>query len=385
KKIVEHQGIFLPEGNLFEAIALIVSGTIGAGVLGIPFAVAKVGIFFGILYIVALGFLMMGLNLLLGEIAARTKQHFQLAGLAGMYLGFFGKWIMTAIAYASMLGVLVVYIIGEGETLAALLGGNSFTWSLVFLFVMSVPVVLGMRTIKVIEFVLTLAILAVVLLIVMWSAPYVEWSHISYHNPAYIFFPYGVILFAFSGSAAVPEAHSILAHKDLEFKKAIMYAAIITTVVYSLFAFITVGVTGAQTTEIATVGLGQKLGPWMFVLGNVFAVLAMATSFLMTALALRDSMAWDFKVKQSLSNVLVLGLPLLVFVLGIRQFIAAIDFVGGVLISAQLLLIILIYLRAKQMGHLEKSKYNLHNTLWLVLLLVLAFSVGALYSVFKLF
>jgi len=242
-----------------------------------------------------------------------------------------------------------------------------------------------MRTIKVIEFVLTLAILAVVLLIVMWSAPYVEWSHISYHNPAYIFFPYGVILFAFSGSAAVPEAHSILAHKDLEFKKAIMYAAIITTVVYSLFAFITVGVTGAQTTEIATVGLGQKLGPWMFVLGNVFAVLAMATSFLMTALALRDSMAWDFKVKQSLSNVLVLGLPLLVFVLGIRQFIAAIDFVGGVLISAQLLLIILIYLRAKQMGHLEKSKYNLHNTLWLVLLLVLAFSVGALYSVFKLF
>ncbi|PIZ93656.1 MAG: amino acid permease, partial [Candidatus Magasanikbacteria bacterium CG_4_10_14_0_2_um_filter_41_10] len=42
-----HQGIFRPRITLFEGIALMLSGTIGAGVLGLPYAVAKSGVLIG--------------------------------------------------------------------------------------------------------------------------------------------------------------------------------------------------------------------------------------------------------------------------------------------------------------------------------------------------
>lgn len=383
--IVQHKGIFRKQISLFEGIALIVSATIGAGVLGIPYAVAKVGIPVGLAYIILLGLLMMGLNLLLGEITIRTKETFQLAGLAGKYLGSFGKWFMTLILYGGLFGILVVYIIGEGATLAELFGGSEFMWSLIFFFVATIPIILGMRTLKVVEFVLTIAILAVVMIIAAWSVPHVEIVNITSTNWAHFFFPYGVILFAFSGTTAVPEVHSILKHKEQTFKQVIMYSALITIAVYCIFAFMVVGVSGAETTEIATIGLGQQLGPIMFILGNVFAALAMGTSFMVIGLSLRDSLQWDFKVKRSLSNLIVLGIPLGIFLLGLREFIAAIDFVGGVLISTQLLLIILIYLRARKMGDVAPKKLWFQGSMWLVLLLVLAFSAGAVYSVLKLF
>lgn len=384
-KVVQHHGVFHKQISLFEGIALIVSATIGAGVLGIPYAVAKVGVPVGILYIVVLGFLMMGLNLLLGEVTIRTKETFQLSGLAGKYLGSFGKWFMTAIMYSALFGILVVYVIGEGQTLSELFGGTAYMWSLIFFALASIPIILGMRTLKVVEFVLTIAVLSVVLLIVMWSAPHVQIPHITSTNFAQLLFPYGVILFAYSSATSIPEVHSVLRNKNITFKKVIIYSSLITMAVYCLFAFMVVGVSGTGTTEIATIGLGKQLGSIMFVLGNVFAALAMGTSFMVIGLSLRDSMQWDFNVKKGLANIIVLGVPLVIFLLGLRQFIAAIDFVGGVLVSTQLILIILIYLKAKKHGDIPVKKYGLHNTMWLVILLILAFSVGAVYSITKLF
>ena len=83
--VAPHQGIFRKQLTLWEGVALVLSGTIGAGVLAIPYAVSRVGLLIGFVYILTIGLLMMTLNLLLGEIAARTKGDVQLAGLAKRY------------------------------------------------------------------------------------------------------------------------------------------------------------------------------------------------------------------------------------------------------------------------------------------------------------
>ncbi len=383
--IVHHHGIFRRKLNLFGAVALMVSGTIGAGVLGIPYAVAKVGLGVGLLYIIGIGILMTGLNLLLGEVVIRTKQKFQLSGLANRYLGKVGEWVMTFIVYSALFGILVVYIIGEGETLSTLFGSTPLVWSLVFFFVASIIIMRGIRTIKTVELFLTLGILAIIVLIAVFSTPHISFDHLSYSNLAYLLFPYGVVLFAFHGTTAVPEAHAVLVNKNALFKKSLIIAGIVTTLSYCLFAIAVVGVTGAETTEIATIGLGNKLGSIMFVLGNVFAALAMGTSFIMAGLALRDSFNWDFHVNKRVSNLIVLGVPLIIFLFGIREFIKAIDFVGGVLGSLEMLLIIAIYWRAKQTGDVSPGKYKLHHTVLLVALLIIALTFGAVYSIIKLF
>lgn len=380
-----HQGVFRRRMSLWGGTALIVSSTVGAGVLGIPYAVAQAGIGIGLVYIFGLGVLLIGLNLLLGEVVIRTRQSFQLPGLARKYLGRWGEWLMTSIIYLTMFAVLVIYIIGEGETLASLFGGNPFVWSVVFFLIGGSLVAIGIRTIKVAEMILTLGVMLIVLLIVLASAPHIIWPHIRYTNLAHALFPYGVILFAYSGTAAIPEAYTLLKHKKKQFKKAIIIAGAISMTIYALFAVMVVGVTGADTTEIATIGLGNALGPAMFVLGNLFALFAMGTSFLVNGLALRDSLHWDYRIPPLAASLLVAGLPFLVFVLGLRQFIAAMDFVGGVFISAAMLLIILIYWRAKQKGDVPVGKYRLHHAALLAFLLVLALSFGAIYSIVKLF
>ena len=383
--LARHHGIFRRQISLFEGTALIVSGTIGAGVLGIPYAIAKVGVGVGAALIIFLGLLMMGLNLLIGEISVRTRERLQLVGLARKYLGKWGERIMTLLVYVLLFGVMVVYIIGEGQTLATLLGGSPFAWSTIFFLTVSALIFIGMRTIKTIELVLSFGLLAVVLGITAWSAPHVRFDHFLYADMAQLLFPYGIILFAYHGTTTIPEAHSLLLRRDVTFKRAIVLSGFVTMLVYLLFAFIVVGVTGAETTEIATIGLGRAVGPAIFLLGNLFAVIAMGTSALMVGLSLRDSLRWDYRLPTWSAAALVCGVPFLIFLAGLRQFIVAIDIIGGVFVSFEMLLLLLLYWRAKQLGHWQSGRYRLHHTALVGAVLLFALLVGVVYSIWKLF
>ena len=85
------------------------------------------------LYIVGFGVLMMYLHLLVGGLAIKTRQDFQLVRLAECYAGVWGRHLMMVLMYLIVLGALVVYIIGTGEALAALLPGSALLWSVIFL------------------------------------------------------------------------------------------------------------------------------------------------------------------------------------------------------------------------------------------------------------
>lgn len=383
--LAKYYGKFRKQISLFQAVALIVSATIGAGVLVLPFAVSKVGLLVGMIYIVCLGLVVMCLNLLVGEVTARTTGEMQLVGLARKYLGKFGGIAMSVMIFLMAFGVLVVYMIGEGEMLAGFFGGDKFWWSILFFVVGMFLVWLGMNTIKTIDFFLSLGILGIILAIALFSAPHISFPNFAYTNFAYLFLPYGVILFAFSSASSIPEAHSILKNRDADFKKVIMIASLITIISYALFTLVVVGVTGAETTEIATVGLGLKVGRAMEIFGSLFAFFAMGANFLMVGISLKDSFAWDYKWSSFKSTAIIFIIPLVVFLLGMRKFLATIDIVGGVFASIEMLLLVLIYWRAKYLGDLKKSKYNLHHAWLFVALLFVVLTIGAIYNVVKVF
>ncbi len=385
EELAKVRGIFKRRMSTWHAAAFVVSGTIGAGVLGLPFAIAQVGIGIGIVYILILGVLTMVLNLMLGEVVSRSGKDFQMAGLAKEYMGSWAGYVMTGITYLMWIGIMLIYIVGIGETLVALFGGSSLMWSSIFFGAMAILVFIGLSIIKKVDFLLSIGILIIILVIVALSISHVNIAHVAHTDLAYLLLPYGVVLFAFSGISSIPEAHTLLRHKDKAFKRAIIIAGLINIIVYALFAYVVVGVTGSATTEVATIGLGQHIGSSMVIFGNLFAFFAMTTSFLMTVLAFRDSLSWDYKIPQGMATSLVLAIPMIIFLLGLRGFVAAIDIVGGVLVSAMMIMSILIYWRAKQCGHLEPSKYQLHHTAWLIIILLVAFTVGAVYSVLKIF
>src|SRR3989338_3789267 len=121
------------EKRFFGAIATLVGTTIGAGVLGIPFVVAKAGILLGLIDIIIIGAAIMMVNLYLGEVVLRTKGKHQLTGYAQKYLGNKGKSIMALTMVFSIYGALTAYIIGVGEALASVFPAvSSSEFSLMF-------------------------------------------------------------------------------------------------------------------------------------------------------------------------------------------------------------------------------------------------------------
>ncbi len=357
REIILHQGVYKPAASVADAVFMITGMTIGAGVLGIPYVVSKVGLQIGIAYIIGLGLVMLFLNLILGEIAVRTNESLQIPGLAGKYLGKWVKYFLNLIIVFASYGALLAYIVGEGQALSALFGGSAVAWSVIFWSIASVIVWRGLQTIKIVEKVLSIIVMSIICGLSLYLLKDFKLSNWVYYDLSKIFLPYGVILFALNGTAAVIEAHALLPRSQRHFRKALIVGSLIPIAVYVLFALAVVGASGLQTSEIATIGLGARFGEAVLILGNIFAILAMAGGFIGTGIALKQNFVWDNKLNKILAEFLVISVPILLFLAGFRGFITILSIAGGVFIGIEIIVILLTCWQARKKGDLDASRY----------------------------
>jgi amino acid permease len=384
KPVVLHHGVFKPTATVTEAVFMITGMTIGAGVLGIPYVIAQVGLIPGLMYIFGLGIVMLFLNLMIGEIAVRTKENFQLPGYAGKYLGPWAKTLLSFTTIFISVGALLAYVVGEGRTLSALFGGDPAMWSAVFWTLGSLVVWRGLQTAKKVDKVFSFLVIAIIIGLSFYLLPHFQPTTWSFFNPAQVFLPYGVILFAIHASSSISEAHALLPGSQRHFRKALVIGTLIPVVLYMFFAVAVVGAMGGSTTEVATIGLGQKFGPAILVLANLFAIFAMGTGFVGVGVAFKQTLTWDYKINNFLSTLLVIIAPISLFMVGIRSFVGILDVAGGLFIGVEAVLMVMIYWRAKKTGDLDASRYKL-DWAWLMMIpVLLVFTAATVLSVIKL-
>ena len=282
-------------------------------------------------------------------------------------------------------GALLAYVIGMGQILAGILGGSSFFWSLIFWCLGSILVYFGLALVKKLDMLLSLLILGIILSISFLSVQKIELPHLQTVSFANLLFPIGVILFAFQSLAAIPQAKSILPSNQKKLTSVIIISSIVITLIYMLFATVVLGVTGNETTEVATLGLGKKLGWGFLVLANVFALFAMGSGFLNLSSAVKSVFLWDYKMSNFKAWLVTVGLPLFLFLLGIRSFINTIDLIGSVFGAVVAVLIIMVYWKAKQRGDLHAVKYGLHHALLLSAAIIVIYLIASVYSLIKQF
>lgn len=368
---------------------LIVGSVVGAGVLGIPYVVSQVGFGLGVVYLVVLGAVSIGLHLVLGEVTLRTKKFLQIGGLAEKYIG---PRIGTAVKLLVVLmgaSALVAYVIGMGQAAYAIfadtaIGFTPYIWSIIFWAFGSLIVAAGLRTLAHMEFVFASIIFLIMIIIAGIAAPSVAYDQLTHVSFAHFFLPYGVILFAFHGTVAIPQVEELLPKQQRRMKRAILYGGAVPIVLYLLFTWAVVGVTGVDTTPIATIGLGEYLGPGAIIFGNLFALFAMITSFFGIGLALRRTFEWDFKLPPLWAIVLTLGIPLGVFLLGLRDFIATIGIAGALFGSLEALIIIVMFWKSRSNGDMPARAYALHWASFLIAILAIVFLIGGVYGVLEL-
>jgi len=369
--------------NFLEAVAVLIGTIIGAGILGIPYVVAQAGFLTGMLVLAVVGLMIIISALMLGEISLSTGQKHQLTGYAQKYLGNWGRRLMTFTMVFSIYGALIAYIIGEGEILSSLFGGSQFFYSLLFFALGAILVYFGLIIIKRFELWMNLIIFLIILFFIIWSWPIINWHNLKGFNIFKFFLPYGVILFAVTGGTAVPQAFEILVKQKNNFKKAIIFGFSIPLFIYAIFTFAVIGITGLQTTEIATIGLGKILGESVLILGNIFAFFAIGTSFLTLALALKQMYLYDYKMNKNLAWAITCFMPLILFLLGIQNFIKTIAIVGAVSGGIEGVLIVLMHQKVKEKADRNPEFFISKNKI-LAGVLIIIFILGIVYTLVNL-
>jgi tyrosine-specific transport protein len=369
--------------RFWHAVAMMIGMIVGVGIFGVPYAITKVGFALGAIYILILGGILLLEHLLYSEVVLRTEGKHRLVGYAEIYLGRKGKLIASAAQILSFYGALIAYIIIGGQFLYSILlpvfGGNLLIYQLAFFILMSLAVLIGLRLVASIEFLMTILLLVVITIIVVFGLPYVWYPNLYVMNLKEVFFPYGVILFALAGAAAVPEIRELLRGQEEKIKKAITIGTAVPMIITALFTFVVIGISGAATTPEAISGLVGALGGKIIFLGAVFGLLAIATSFLVLGLNLKELFHLDYKLNSFLSWALACILPFLVFLIGRPEFISVIAFTGAVLGGVEGILIILIWLKAREEGK-RKPEYSISVSRIILDLVAFIFILGVLYK-----
>lgn len=333
------------------AAASLIGTIIGAGIFGIPFVMAKAGVLPCLFYFLILGAVVLLLHLFLGEIVLRTKGKHRLVGYAEKYLGRKAKALVALSTIVGTIGALLAYIILAGNFLTIIFPSvlSPLQWSLILWAVLSFFVLLGIKTIAPVELIMNIGLFAVILAVFAFSFSKIQPSNFTLVNPRYVFLPFGVFLFSLVGWSAVPEVERIL-KKKRNLKKIIIASTIIPLVLYLLFGLFISGVTGNSTTPEAFEGLQSVLGRKVMLLGGIFGLLSVATSFLVLGNYLKNTLRFDYHISYPLAFSVACLAPLILFLLGIREFIFVIGAVGIFVGLIEGTSIALIYRNIKKKG-----------------------------------
>lgn len=331
------------------AVATIIGTAVGAGMFGIPYVFSQVGAAIGTAYIVILGTITTITLIAYAAVVHKERTIYQLPGYAKKRLGIGWQIITIGSVFFGMYAALIAYTIEIGNFLHALLagtvGGSKMFYGVLFWVIASGIVALGLSAVMRMESVLVIVLFIAIALLVVLSAGDVSTANLLTVDWAFIGTPYGVILFAFGALSAVPEVYRYLKRHKMTRKinSSILYAMIIVGLIFLVFSYTVLGVTGADTTESALLGLGAVVGQHILWLGALLGILTMGSSFLMTAMAMTAMYDHDFKLSLRMALLLTLLPPLLFFLFQIGSFISIISIAGALTGGFQGIVVWLLY------------------------------------------
>ena len=92
-----------------------------------------------------------------------------------------------------------------------------------------------------------------------------------------------------------------------------------------------------------------------------------------------------FQILHTPAALFVCTVPLTLYLFGIRQFIMVMDVVGGVFVSLEMLMMVMIYWHARQRGKIKGRKSFWHHALLTSGVVFVALLVGTVYNISKYF
>lgn len=362
--------------KVFYSYSTLLGTIIGVGLFSLPYAMASVGIKVMSLYFLFLGIIAIILHYLFGEISLATPDFKRMPGFANYYFGKKGKVLCFFTESLSLLGALLAYLILGGKFISFLplpiLFHNQFLSTIFYALSVSVLMYIGIKVIKKVEFVSVLIIIVIFFLILFSGSHLFSIKNVlSSPKKVNFFLPYGIILFSLWGADVIPEIEEMIRPRKNILGRIIIISIIIALIFYFLFSVLVVGISGKNTSQDTITGLQNLFGKNVIYLLFSLAIFAIFTSHLTLGITLEKVLWYDLKIKKRISWLIASFLPLLIFLLGVKNFIYVISFVGSIGVSLDGIIISLMY---------HKLKNNKKSFL-LSIFLISIFILGIVYEI----
>ncbi len=366
------------------AVALLVASTVGIGFYGIPYTFAQAGTGVGVIFLVVIAGVMLLNHFLYGEIILRTHERHQFVGYVRTYLGPWARRVNLLNFWISVYGAVIGILIINGTFLSQVLHFfglriSPVVLSLIVLGILLALVYGGLKTVSHVDLGVMILAFALVATIAGFGIPHIMSENYVFSSHLSWFLPFGVILFALNGSQGVPLVREMLIGKEHLFRRALIMGTLIPATLYLIFSLVVVGVTGSETSSQAILGLAGRVGDSAIFVGSLVGFLTSSTIFLSMITAFRASLREDFKLRRKGDFLLPLVPPFVLFLFGVRNFIEILSLVGGIAVSIDMILLLLIYAKAKNHGN-RIPEYSVNIPKPVLYGIMLLFALGAIYT-----
>lgn len=315
--------------------SLLFAGTIvGAGILGLPYALSQSGFIGGTIIFIAGTFFAYLSAIYIGTLVYMENREASLYSICRSHLSVNIGYLTLAGILFSSYGAMIAYPLAIGTMLSSLL--NIPFWLGTGMFVALISFLLTRNPGKSNKFnAIVTTVLALLLIWVMFkSIPAIESNNYLFFNPSKMFDAWGVVIFAFSGHIVIPSVIYYIKTNLSQGLRVLKIGLFLVAALYFFFFTISIGVMGTEVTPVATLGLGGHVSTTVALIGQIFAMLAILTSAFGVGISLKLTFQEMFKIKSYLSLALII-IPVLLFdiyfsTMGGDAFIKVLNYAGGI-------------------------------------------------------
>ena len=342
--------------TFWEGAGIIVGHGVGSGVLAVPYLASRNSWQSFVLIIVVAYLVNLILHYMIAELSLNNGggqfitifENELFKGKIGKYL----SWGAFAIMGFSVLVNIAGFISGGGAVFSSWFGLPVWASQLLYFIICSLVVYSGMKAVGIFEKISVFSMLGVVF-ILFFSVMKGEKEALPSHFVASsnILALYGMVAFALSAVMSVPQVVKGFDGNPRKIKASIAAGTLINVLLIVVITFMTLVGSGSSITQDgALVDLSRKLGGWVGIIGYIFSLLALSTSFWANSLNLRDIVSEKTGLSRKKSWIAATMPCLILALLGLEGFVGFTRISGVIQVITGIGVIFAYHLSRKRIG-----------------------------------
>lgn len=370
--------------TVWESACIITGYGVGGGVMSMPYLTEKTGFLLSMLILIAALLASYVLHLMIADLAVKSDEGGQIISCLSKFL--FrgkGKMALTILFFVLMALILctnlAAYISGAEEILVELLPVSGLLAKLIFYVAAAAVVLFGLKAVGVSEKIAVAVIFALIgaLAVASLFAEHHEIVWMGGSGKAALAY-FGMAMFAMSAFFSIPQAVEGLGGDKGKIKKAVflgLFNNFVLIIVISACALLA----SAKVTEVAMVGWSAGIGSWAQIVGGIFTILAMLTTYWSISLALGSIVQEQTKLDTRVCWILATLPSLVLSLLPLGGFMEFMRLAGGLIAIMVAVMVVPAYRNARK--EVSGSFLGAYGTTWMQVLIIAAYIMMGIGSI----